>query len=362
MNLKSYFNLFMLTMSIHASSCNAQNDAVHINGGKKIFVDGNDIRTAAGGTRVLYLDGNTLRTTPGGERLLFIDGDNVRPEPSGSRLAFWDGNTLRRKPAGAILVKIDGNTIRNAKDEKLITVDNLNSFSKNQLTAALYYLNPNIFKPDAAEMADIQADAAEGQAWDAEQASSDHENGTYFLIHSLDDYKNAGDCTIKWQNGKYVLNIASTQQQGIAVKRDDFGYRLTGAFGKGNTTIGVFKHNGQAYSGTWYNTSNPATKNENYTTEFQQVTKNAFNSALVGKLTFADSEKKVEYEGKVYEVSNTEGKAGLAYEVGNPSSGYCLVIVLGADVALYNLKVEGDMISGEITGNKAKGFVLYQKK
>lgn len=361
MQLKNKILFFMFsTLFFACDNSEAQNNNINISSGKKVFIDGNDIRTSAGGSRVLYIDGNDIRPNPGGNRLLFLDGSDVRPEPGGARLAFWDGSTLRRTPGGNIVLKIDGNTVRNANGEKMFTFESGN-YSQVQITAALYHLNPNIFKPSAEELAAAQAAIAEGQAWDNEQASNTHENGNYELIHAMEDYKTAGDCSIKWQGSRYVVALGNGEQ-GVAIKRDDSGYRLTGVLGKGNCLMGIFSGKGNAYKGAWYQSPTANPQSETYNAVAQQISDTPFNSSQAGTLTFTPSEKTLEYEGKVYEVSSSNGQTGLAYEVGYQRLGYCLVIVLGEHVALHNLKIEGDMISGEIVGNNAKGFVLYNRK
>lgn len=338
------------------TSSNAMN--ISIDGGKKVFIDGKYIRPSAGGSTVLYIDDDIIRDAPGGTRLLYLDNDDVRPEPGGVRLAYWDGNTLRRTPGGTILLRLDGYDIRNAQGEKMVSLE-AGNYSQIQITAALYYLNPAIFKPSDADMAAAKAAIAEGQAWDAQQATAENENGSYELITSSGSYQGLGKCDLKWTGDHYAMTFANNGMSGVAIKRDDSGYRLTGAMGKGSYTTGIFKHKNGAYHGSWYN--NPKTGaigNDQISANPNEVS--SLQSSTAGTLSFTKTQQQLNYQGVMYDVSSSKGMKGKAYEIGNEANGYVLVVVLGDEFALIDAELNGGFV-GDYAGNKAAGYLNYIK-
>jgi hypothetical protein len=144
----------------------AQTDVRPAPGGKRLlFVDGDDIRPEPGGKRLLFVDGEDIRPTPGGERLLFVDTDgDIRHTPNGIRLAYWDGDTLRRSPGGPILLFVDGDDIRpDMGGPRLLFLDGP-ALSKQQITAVLMILKPDLFKLSAEETAAKKKEFADNEA------------------------------------------------------------------------------------------------------------------------------------------------------------------------------------------------------
>jgi hypothetical protein len=167
----SIFRLRLLAggLLFTVSASLAQTDIRPTPGGKRIlFVDGDDIRPEPGGKRLLFVDGEDIRPEPGGKRLLFVDKDgDVRPNPNGIRIAFWDGDTLRRSPGGPIILFLDGDDVRpDMGGPRLYFLDGP-ALSKQQLTAVLMILKPELFQlskeETAAKEKEFAANAAASQ-------------------------------------------------------------------------------------------------------------------------------------------------------------------------------------------------------
>lgn len=176
--ISSIFRLGLLAGGVFLalSGSPAQTDIRPSPGGKRIlFVDGDDIRPEPGGKRLLFVDGEDIRPEPGGKRLLFVDKDgDVRPNPNGIRIAFWDGDTLRRSPGGPILLFIDGDDVRPRMGGPRLYFLDGPALSKQQLTAVLMILKPELFQLSTAETAakekEFAANAAASQKTTTSQA------------------------------------------------------------------------------------------------------------------------------------------------------------------------------------------------
>jgi hypothetical protein len=348
-------SLFLCAMS----ETQAQTHIRPAPGGKVLaFIDGNDLRTAAGGKRILFIDGDAIRPEPGGKRLLFVDGSHVRPEPGGTRLAYWDGPTLRRGPGGKILLVVDGTDIRpEAGGKRLYFLDGP-APSRAQITAALFHIQPELFKLTKAEEEAAKNAISEGEAWTRAQSKPENENGKYSQMTASGPLKAHGGCTVKWSTNHYDLAFENGGLTGIGFKMEDSGWHVVGGLGKGAVTVGIFAYKDNAYSGSWF--AQPGAKPTADKWTVASAATGEFASKI-GKLTFTDTGDNLAGNGKLHTVGG--GKKGVAYKCGNDAVGHFLVIVVGGESpAVFDFKTDGGMLVGDyFGGSDLTGYFTLSK-
>lgn len=326
-------------------------------------VDGNDIRPNAGGPRLLYVDGSNIRPAPGAAPILYVDGSDVRKNPGGPRLAFWDGRTLRRTPGGKILLVVDGSDIRpQAGGARLAYLDG-GAPGTAHLTALLFQWRASLFQPSAAELKAAEDAIKEGQAWDAAQGNPANEAGSYKPMGGGGPWK-AKTLEVKWTGGYYAMKTDAGVTL-IGRKYEDSGWRVVGAIGKGAYRAGIFQNKNGAYAGSWL--TEPGQPAAAQTRETWQLPgKNTIDAPIVsastGKLTFVDTKKSLNGQGHIYAVTSDKGQKGYAYTFGNDAVGHGMVIVLGAEVGVYDFQTDGAMLNGDyFAGPSNTGFFMVTK-
>lgn len=352
-------------MSITATAALAANVTLRTAPGGSILavVDGNDIRPHAGGPRLLFVDGSHIRPAPGGMPILFADGSDVRPEPGGPRLAFWDDNTLRRTPGGEILLVVDGSDIRpHAGGPRLAFLDG-GTPGIAHLTALLHHWRASLFQPSAEELKAAEDAIREGEAWDDEQANPATEAGSYRSMSGGGAWK-ANTLEVQWTGGYYAMKTDAGITL-IGQKYEDSGYRVAGAMGKGAYRAGIFRHKDGSYTGTWL--SEPGQASASQTKDsWQAEAKNTVDapvpSTAAGMLTFVDTRQSLNGQGHIYTVRSENGDEGVAYTFGNNAVGHGIVIVLGAEVGVYDFQTSGAMLNGDYyAGPSNTGFFMVTK-
>lgn len=306
-------------------------------------VDGDDIRLSFGGARLLSVDGSDIRPTPGGERILHVDGSDVRCEPGGPRLAYWDDRTLRRTPGGEILLVVDGDDIRpEAGGPRLAYLDGGDPGTEH-LTALLHHWRPSLFELSDEELQAAQEAIEEGQAWDDEQADPATEAGSYRAMSGGGAWK-ANNLEVQWTGTHYEMRTDGGVSM-IGHKYSDSGWRVVGAMGKGAYRAGVFHLKNGEYAGVWQ----PDGTSESWP---EDATK-------AGKLTLVDTNQSLNGQGRIYAVTSDHGGSGFAYTFG---VGLGMVIVLGAEVGVFDFQSSGSMLNGDYyAGGSNTGYFMVAK-
>jgi hypothetical protein len=351
----SGFLALLALAGIIMSNATAQITIRNAPGGKVLlYIDGSDLRPDAGGKRLLFIDGDDLRPAPGGKRLLFLDGDDVRPAPGGIRLATWDGSTLRRTPGGKILMVIEGSDVRPVAGGKRIYFLDGPQPSQAQITAALFQLQPDLFKPTSQEVDAATNAIKEGQAWTTAQAQPKNEDGSYRKLGASGPLESAAGFDMKWSGNHYELKFQKSDLMGVGFKMEDSGWRIVGAFGKPDCTVGIFAFKSGSYSGSWFGKPGSKEQNDTWKADAQAVGK---FSSKVGNLTLADAGEQLGYRNKLRLVTADGGKKGVAYKCGNDGLGHFLVIVVGTDAMVFDFESKGGSFTGDYFGGPAaKGF------
>lgn len=333
-------------------------------GGKRLlFVDNQDIRKEPGGKRLLFVDGDSLRAEPGGPRLLYFDGSDVRPEPGGIRIAAWDGPTLRRWPGGKILLVVDGRDIRpEAGGKRLLFIDGA-ELTREQVSAVLYQLKPEVFKLSAEEKKFAEDAIKEGQAYDAAQIAPERENGDYSPINGTGPWgEKAGGVSLKWTGNHYAMKFQKQGLVGAGLKVEDSGYKVIGGVGKGKFTTGIFRFKNDAWTGSWIAAPGTDPKSQQPDTWKTGEEADGDFASKVGKLTFKATEEKLDGEGEIREVTSDKGAKGYAFRFGNKAVGFTLIFALGPEAGVFHFKSDGGgMVGDYYAGGETKGYFNLTK-
>lgn len=232
-------------------------------GKRLVAITDKDVTPVSTGKIALYIQGNNLLTDIHAPAVLVVDGADVRPNPAGLVLATFDGENIRHGRRGKIIINYRHPEICPDPAANRIYIVEGPMLSKQQLVAALYVLQPELFALTAEEEAAQKKDRAENAAESDREAAADHVAGNWMVLNGSGPAEHIGNGSIVFSPKKgeaYQMALDYTKNGGpawngvaVAGKVVSDEQPIWAAYGTPKTVaMCVYDISGGTLTGKWY--------------------------------------------------------------------------------------------------------------